>query len=73
MKYAILINSNGAYLVKEEGITDLEKAKARFHHWCEVYHNSEDLAKATIILADEQFDAVEGKKEVIVHEIAVAE
>ena len=69
MKYAILINSNGAYLVKEEGITELETAKARFHHWCETYHSAKDVIKATVVLADEQFDAVEGKKEVIVHEV----
>lgn len=70
MKYAILINANGAYIVKEEGITDLSNAKARWHHWCEVYQNAQDVVKTTIMLADENLDAVEDYKEFISHAVS---
>lgn len=73
MKYAILIVSNGTYLVKEEGITDVDKAKVSFHKWCQTYWNAKDVISATVMIADENLDAVEGYKEHIVHEVETTE
>lgn len=67
MKYAILVNTNGSNIVKEEGITDISNAKARWHYWCNVYESAKDVKTATVMLADENLDAVEGKKEYIFH------
>ena len=73
MKYAILIVSNGTYIVKEEGITDLDKAKVQFHKHCQTYWNTKDVLSATVMIADENLDAVEGYKEHIFHTVETAE
>lgn len=73
MKYAIVVCVNGSYLVKEEGITDIDKAKVSFHKWCQTYWNAKDVISATVMIADENLDAVEGYKEHITHEVVESE
>jgi len=73
MKYAILVVTNGTYLVKEEGITDPNKAKVSFHKWCQTYWSAQDVLSATVMIADENLDAVEGYKEHIFHTVESAE
>lgn len=74
MKYAIVVCVNGSYLVKEEGITDVDKAKASFHKWCQTYFLAKDVEKATVMLTDENWDCVEGRyKEHIVHTVETTE
>ena len=68
MKYAILKCINGNYSVHAEGITSLESAKTQFHGLCQTLWNAPDVITATVIIADENMDVVEGYKEFIHHE-----
>lgn len=67
MKYAIIKVINGGYFIHAEGITDINSAKVQFHGLCQSLWNASDVLKATVIIADENLDAVEGYKEVITH------
>lgn len=67
MKYAIIKVINGNYFIHAEGITDINSAKVQFHGLCQSLWNASDVLKATVIIADENLDAVEGYKEVITH------
>lgn len=67
MKYAIIKVINGGYFIHAEGITDINSAKVQFHGLCQFLWNASDVLKATVIIADENLDAVEGYKEVITH------
>lgn len=67
MKYAIIKVINGSYFIHAEGITDINSAKVQFHGLCQSLWNASDVLKATVIIADENLDAVEGYKEVITH------
>lgn len=67
MKYAIIKVINGGYFIHAEGITDINSAKVQFHGLCQALWNASDVLKATVIIADENLDAVEGYKEVITH------
>lgn len=69
MKYAIVKVSNGNYFIDSEGITDLGKAKVKFHEVCQALWNAPDVITACVMIADENLDAVEGYKEVIKHEV----
>ena len=68
MKYAIIKVINGAYSIHAEGITTIEAAKVQFHGVCQTLWNSADVETATVMIADENLDAVEGYKEFIHHE-----
>ena len=67
MKYSIIKVINGNYFIHAEGITDINSAKVTFHGLCQTLWNSADVLKATVIIADENLDAVEGYKEFITH------
>lgn len=67
MKYAIIKVINGGYFIHAEGITDINSAKVQFHGLCQSLWNASDVLKATVIIADENLDDVEGYKEVITH------
>lgn len=67
MKYAIIKVINGGYFIHSEGIADVNSAKVQFHDLCKTLWNASDVLNATVIIADENLDAVEGYKEVIVH------
>lgn len=67
MKYAIIKVINGGYFIHAEGITNINSAKVQFHGLCQSLWNASDVLKATVIIADENLDAVEGYKEVITH------
>lgn len=68
MKYAILKCVNGNYSVQADGITDIANAKVQYHGLCQTLWNAPDVITACVILANEQFDVVEGYKEFISHE-----
>ena len=67
MKYAIIEVSNGNYFVKEEGITNLDSAKVKWHDRCKILWNAPDVMTACVIIADENLDAVQGYREFISH------
>lgn len=68
MKYAIIEVNNGNYIIKAEGIATPEAAKVQWHDRCKVLWNASDVKSATVMIADENLDAVEGYKEFIHHE-----
>lgn len=67
MKYAIIECVNGNNFIRAEGIVSLESAKSQFHDRCKTLWNAEDVNKASIMIADENLDPVEGYKEFIYH------
>ena len=67
MKYAIIEVNNGNYFIKSEGIATPEAAKVQWHDRCRVLWNASDVESATVMIADENLDAVEGYKEYITH------
>ena len=67
MKYSIIKVINGNYFIHAEGITSLDSAKVTFHGLCQTLWNADDVLSATVIIADENLDAVEGYKEFIKH------
>lgn len=69
MKYAIIKVVNGNYFVQAEGITSLDTAKTMFHGECQSLWNAPDVATASVMIADENLDAVEGYKEFISHNV----
>ena len=68
MKYAILKCINGNFFIHAEGITSIESAKTQFHGLCQTLWNAPDVITAHVMIANEQFDAVDGYKEFIHHE-----
>ena len=68
MKYSIIKVINGNYFIHAEGITDLTSAKTQFHGLCQTLWNASDVLSATVIIADENLDVVEGYKEYIHHD-----
>lgn len=68
MKYAIINVVNGNYSVYAEGITDLARAKTQFHGRCQVLWNAQDVISATVMIVNEQMNAVDGYKEFIHHD-----
>ena len=73
MKYAIIKVVNGNYEVVSEGITSTSDAKTQFHGLCQSLWNAPDVVAATVIIADENLDAVEGYREFISHPVVVEE
>lgn len=67
MKYSIIKVINGNYFIHAEGITDKASAKTQFHGLCQTLWNAPDVITATVIIADENLDVVEGYKEFIKH------
>lgn len=65
MKYAIISNTDGNNLIRQEGITDKESAIKSFHHWCEIIMDDKSFEYGMIKLMDENLDTVEGKMELI--------
>lgn len=65
MKYAIIQTSSGNFIVKEEGFTDIGKAKSRYHAICQALWNDKDTNKACVMIIDENLDCAEGYKEFI--------
>ena len=70
MKYAIIEVINGNYYIRAEGITSIEAAKTQWHGRCQTLWNASDVLSATVMIADENLDSVEGFKEFIHHEPA---
>ena len=70
MKYAIIKVINGNYFIHAEGITNLESAITQFHGLCQTLWNALDVITATVIIADEKLNYVEGYKEFIYHNAA---
>lgn len=68
MKYSIIEVINGNYFVRAEGITDLASAKTQFFGRCQALWNASDVISATVMIADERLDRVDGYKEFISHE-----
>lgn len=68
MKYAIIEVTDSNYNIHTEH-SDLVSAKVEFHNRCRLLWNDPSTAKACVMIADENLDAVEGYKEVITHPV----
>lgn len=68
MNFAIIKVINGNYFIHAEGIKDINSAKTQFHGLCQTLWNAPDVLSATVIIADENLDAVEGYKEFVTHQ-----
>lgn len=66
--YSIIKCINNSYAIHAEGISTLAAAKTQFHGLCQTLWNAPDVRTATVIIADEQLDPVEGYKEFIHHD-----
>lgn len=67
MKYAVIKCINGSYFIHAEGITSLDSAKVTFHGLCQTLWNASDVISASVMIANENLDVVEGYKEYISH------
>jgi hypothetical protein len=71
MTYAVINCINGTYSVFAEGL-NLQNAKYQFHDRCRILWNAPDVARAEVMIVDEQLDCPEGYKEFIHHDVVVA-
>ena len=69
MEYSILTCTDGNNIVRAEHIKDKDTAFKTFHHWCELLYNDNSFTTAMVKVVDENLDCVEGKMELIVHEV----
>lgn len=69
MTYAIIKVINGNYAVHAEGITNPDSAKTQFHGLCQTLWNAPDVVTATVMIVDENLDAMTGYKEFITHPV----
>ena len=67
MKYAIIDVVNGNYVVRSEGITDLNNAKTQWHGRCQALWGASDVQTACVMIVDENLDVVQRYKEFISH------
>ena len=67
MTYAIIKVINGNYFIHAEGFTNLDAAKTAYHGLCQTLWNAQDVEKATVIIADEFLNFVDGYREIISH------
>jgi len=65
MTYAIIKAVNGNYAIHSEGIADINSAKSQFHGLCQTLWNASDVLNASVIIADQNLDVVQGYKEFI--------
>ena len=69
MKYAVVSNSNGTFKIESEWTDNLEGAKNNYWDKCKAFNSAKDVVKATVELVDENWDIVEGKRELIEHPV----
>ena len=69
MNYAVTKCVNGNFSIATEGHTTKKQAIISWHDVCKNHHNAPDVITATIVIVDENFDAIDGGKykETIVH------
>ena len=71
MKYYVQYVSNGALQVdKITEWTDLSAAKSEWHKNCRTLWSTPDVRRAVVVILDNEFNVVEGYKDVITHEVA---
>lgn len=67
MKYAVIKCVNGSYSIHAEGFTDIASAKVSFHGLCQTLWNAQDVIAGAAMIVNEQFEIVDGYKELIKH------
>ena len=67
MKYAILKSVNGNFTVDSEW-SDINSAIVGYHGICRTLWNEPTVIKATVEIANEDFDVYPGYREFITHE-----
>lgn len=69
LEYAIFTCTDGNNIIREEHIADKNRAFARFHYWCNLLFNDNSFRVGMVKCLDSNLDVVEGKMELIIHEV----
>ena len=69
MKYAVLSCSDGDFNVDAEFVDDFSGARVSFWDRCQDLEKDQTVAKAKVVLVDENFEVVNGEKEEIMHDV----
>ena len=69
MKYAIATVINGNFKIQSEHGEDKQAALVAFHGTCQSLWNEQDVERAMVKILDEQLDCVDGKMELITHDV----
>ena len=72
MKLAVIQCSNGSFSIVSEHGEDKQAAIVAFHERSKILWNAADVITGEVAIVDEQLDVVDGYKEFISHEVAVA-
>ena len=73
MKYALIQCVNGSFSIVSEHGENLQAARVAFHDRCKILWNASDVITATVAIIDSNLTYVDGRIEVITHEVAESE
>ncbi len=73
MKYALIQCVNGTFSIVSEHGENLQAARVAFHDRCKILWNASDVITATVAIIDSNLTYVDGRIEVITHEVAESE
>jgi len=73
MKYALIQCVNGSFSIVSEHGENLQAARVAFHDRCKILWNASDVITATVAIIDSNLTYVDGRIEVITHEVTESE
>lgn len=73
MKYALIQCVNGAFSIVSEHGKDLQAARVAFHNRCMSLWSASDVITGYVAIIDSNLTCVDGRVEVITHEVAESE
>ena len=73
MKYALIQCVNGSFSIVSEHGEDLQAARVAFHDRCKILWNASDVIEGYVAIIDSNLTYVDGRIEVITHEVAESE
>jgi hypothetical protein len=73
MKYALIQCVNGNFSIVSEHGENLQAARVAFHDRCKILWNASDVITATVAIIDSNLTYVDGRIEVITHEVTESE
>jgi hypothetical protein len=73
MKYALIQCVNGNFSIVSEHGENLQAARVAFHDRCKILWNASDVITATVAIVDSNLTYVDGRIEIITHEMTESE
>jgi hypothetical protein len=73
MKYSLIQCVNGNFSIVSEHDENLQAAKVAFHDRCKILWNASDVVEAHVAIIDSNLTYVDGRIEVITHEVTESE